>query len=44
MKKKCPYWKKCKLYDKNNKICNEEEGFYGGTYPGCHKKMMEEEK
>ena len=37
--KKCPYWKKCPLYRKDNKICNEEEGFYGSTYPGCYRKM-----
>ncbi len=33
--KKCPYWKKCKLYNPDNKTCNEDEGFYGSRYPGC---------
>ena len=39
--KKCPYWKKCKLYDKTNKICNEEEGFYGSKWAGCVRKLSE---
>ena len=39
--KKCPYWKKCKLYKEENKICTEEEGFYGSKFPGCHRDMME---
>ena len=43
-KEKCPYYKKCKLYNSKNKICNEEGGFYSGSYPGCHRKMMEKEK
>ena len=42
--KKCRYWKKCKLYDPTNKTCNEDEGFYGSGYPGCYRRMMEEEK
>ena len=37
--KKCPYWKKCKLYNKEHKPCNEDEGFYGSRYPGCYREM-----
>jgi len=36
---KCPYWKKCKLYRKGNKVCNEEGGFYGANYAGCVRRL-----
>ena len=36
---KCPHWKYCKLYDKENKICNEGGGFYGSRYPRCYRRM-----
>ena len=41
--KHCPHYKKCPLYDQTSKTCNEEEGFYGARYPGCYRKMEENE-
>ncbi len=42
--KKCPYWKKCKLYNPNHRTCNEDEGFYGSRYPGCYREMSRMEE
>jgi len=43
---KCKYWKKCKLYSKNNVTCYKTGGMYyeGATEPaGCYRKMEERE-
>ncbi len=42
--KHCSFWKTCKLYNKEHKLCNEDEGFYGSRYAGCWKKMDKEEE
>ena len=43
---KCHHWKKCPIYQKGNKVCNEEGGFYGSNEAGCSKKLnkIKEEK
>ncbi len=42
--KHCRFWKVCKLYNKEHKPCNEDEGFYGSNYAGCWKTMDEKER
>ena len=43
-KHKCKFAGRCPWYDKKSKICNEEEGFYGASFPGCYRTNSEEEK
>ncbi len=34
---KCKYYKKCKLYSKDSKTCNETGGiYYGDRFAGCY--------
>lgn len=40
---KCPHYRKCKLYAKDNKICNEEGGFYGSKEAGCSRELTNED-
>jgi len=37
---KCPYWKKCKLYNKKSFVCNLDEGYYGSGPAGCYREKL----
>ena len=43
---KCKFWKKCKLYDKDNPVCTEDGGlYYGWDRPaGCYRYNEEKER
>lgn len=42
--KHCRFWKVCKLYNKEHKPCNEDEGFYGSNYAGCYNNLVKIEE